>query len=511
MDNKKLPASIQTKMKNKVNKEIDFVDYVANRAQTDGDKNGSTITVVCEFHSTTSLDAGRLVKRKAEKGDAEFWIYFCNNPTCPVHGKGLTLIKYHQEVLQKETGTVISYEDALIDLYVNVLGYEMPEYEVEEQTDEEKAAEEDNYLTNLLHLYVARIARKQLEETKDGKEYLNDRKIPQYLIDAFHIGYIPSGFKLSEVLLSKGFTEEFLIDKGIISAKTKNDTLFDRIIIPMWGEKVNPMDVNFSYKNAIVPNLYTRTVHIRNDKDKCYKHRYLNRELPFFNIQACLGKKNVILVEGIVDCLSILDVLTKMKVVESKTEDENSFIYKPSETGVVATYGTNGLSDENMKKYLGSFENIILAADNDDNAAGQTANIKRAKKLKSMFPNANIKIVTWKEKDANDMLKAGHKPESFWECVEKAICPEYFAINMVLQPLSKEKDKILSAFNMLDTLSPMLKNLISEIPNIANENPLELYKFAEILSQKIGIPVEIILLTILGTKKNTLELIASLT
>lgn len=517
MDNKKLPASIVTKMKSTIYKEIDFVEYVSKRTTIDGNTTMANINVVCEFHDTDTATAARLSKRRIEKDNTEFWTYFCNNPACIIHQKhetkGINLITYHQEVLMKETGMFVSYEDAVVDLYTNVLGYEMPEFteETVEKTPEEKAAEEEAYLLNLLNLYIVKIAEKQLAENPEAMEFISKKRgLPNYLISAFHIGYIPSGFKLSEVLEAKGFPKELLIKAGITSAKSGKDTLFDRVIIPMWNEKINPMDVNFSFKDALIPNLYTRTVHIRNDRDKCYKHRYLNRELPLFNIQSCLGKKNIVLVEGIVDSLSILDVITKMRVEESKMEEPN-FMYKPSETGVIATYGTNGLSDEAMKKYLGSFENIILAADNDVNSAGQTANIKRAKKLKSMFPKANIKIVTWREKDANDMLVAGYKPQDFWACIESSICPEYFAINTVLQPLEREKDKILSAFNMLDTITPMLKSLVSEIPNITENNPMELYKFTEILSKKIGIPVEIILLTILGTKKDTLSLISSLT
>lgn len=494
-----LQISTLSKLKTVVFSEINFVDFVAKRTETDGDSTRASVAVRCEFHDTTTFDAGRLVKRNGNKG--EYWLYFCNNPICPVHGNGLNLIKYNQAVMEKENNEEISPEIALLDLYCNYLGYEPPKQdEMPEKTQKEKEDEEDRYLTNLLNLYITRIARKQLAESPDGMKYLNERKIPEYLINAFQIGYLPSGFKLSEILLSKGFTEEFLIKKTILSANSK-DTLFDRIIIPMFGEKEDPLGVNFSFKDAIVPNLYTRTVTIRSDKDKAYKHRYLNRNLPFFNIQACMGKKNIILVEGIMDCLSVLDSIIKMKVVESKQQD-CPYTFKPSETGVVATYGTNGLSEENMKKYLGSFQNIILAADNDDNGAGQTANIKRAKLLKTLFPNANIKIVSWKEKDANDMLKAGYKPEDFWECIENSIQPEYFIVNNAMKPLMQNKNDILSAFKIIDTISPLLK----EVPT---ENPLELYKFVEILSKKVGIPIEVILLLILGSKKDVLSLINS--
>lgn len=497
-----LTLSQINKLKSIVFKEVDFPDYVSKRTQTDGDANRQTIAVMCEFHDTNTFDAGRLVKRSGQNG--EYWLYFCNNSTCPISGNGLNLIRYHQAVMNKEYQEEITPEMALLDLYVNALEYPVPEYqEMPTKSKEDEAREKDLYLSNLLHLYISKIAQKQLKSSPEGQKYLTDRKIPQYLVDSFGIGYLPSGFKLSEVLLEKKFPKEFLIEKGILSAKTENDTLFDRIVIPMYGEQEDPMSINFEFNKSNVPNLYTRTVHIRNDKDKAYKHRYLCKELPFFNIKACMGKQTVILVEGIVDCLSILDAIIKMKVVENKS-DENTFLYKPSETGVVATYGTNGLSEENMKKYLGSFKNILLAADNDDNSAGQTANIKRAKILKELFPKANIKIISWKEKDANDMLVAGRKPEEFWECIENAILPEYFTINHVCSNISKEQtDAVVSAFRTIDAISPLLK----EIPT---ENPLETYKFAEILSKRINIPIEIILLCILNNKKDVLSLISAI-
>ena len=472
-----------------------FAFFEEKGVEMDGSVSAKNVTYKCPFHTTDSFDSGRGTTKDGVE------LYFCNNPTCPVHGKALDVIACNKAFILKETGMQVSYTYALLDLYCNRLGKELPTVFVKEQTPEEIAAEKDKYMTCLLFLHITAIAKKLLNDPKlgeEGRKYLQGRKISQSFWKVFHMGWIPSGYKISEDLISKGFTKEFLAEKGIISKTTGNDTLFNRIVIPMWAEGTDVLDPNFVFKDAVVDNLYTRTVIIKNDKDKAYKHRYINRELPFYNIKSCLGKQNIILVEGIIDCLSIQDVLIKMRGIVNTGK---TFNLDPLNTGVAATYGTNGLSDEKMKKYLGSFKNIFLAADNDTNNAGQTANIKRAKTLSAMFPNANIKLVSWNKKDANDMLVSGAKPEEFWACLEKSVSLEEFCVANVSQKLNSAKNSIEETFKVLEEIKPILDGFDTS-------DPLRVYAFSNFVSQNVKIPIEVVLFAILKTKvSNPLEII----
>ena len=459
------------------------------------------ITTKCPFHDTETMDAGRFSEDKGTE------YYYCNNPTCSMHGKRHDVISVHQAFLTKETGLTVSYTIAMLDLYCNVLNQEVPQFTQREQTPEEIAEEKDKYMTNLLFLHIVAIAKKLLADPtwgEEGRKYLSGRKISGAFCKAYHIGWLPSGYKLSEELEAKGFSKEFLAEKGIISKTSGNDTLFNRIVIPMWAEYIDVLDPNFVFRDAVIENLYTRTAIIKTDRDKTYKHRYINRELPFFNIKSCLGKQNIILVEGIIDCLSIQDVLIKMRglVNSGKTFDSD---FDPVNTGVAATYGTNGLSEETMKKYLGGFKNIYLAADNDDNNAGQTANIKRAKVLAKMFPKANVKLVTWNKKDANDMLVSGAAPEEFWTCIEKSISLEEFCIKTVIANMNKNKGDIKTYFDGLEELKPYI-----EFFDVSDE--LRLFACAKMVSEGTNIPLDIVLYSFLKTKVSSpLEIIAKLT
>lgn len=485
------------KLKTFVLENVSIVDIFSdNGVEMDGNLSAQNIAVKCPFHETTTFDSGRINKKNGIE------LYFCNNPTCSVSGKSLDAIGVHRKILEKQTGLSVSYTYSMLDLYCNKLGKELPTIAMREKTEEEKAQERDKYFTCLLFLHLTAIARKLLLDPKlgeIGRKYLVQRKISESFQKVFWMGFIPSGYKISEDLIKKGFSKEFLMEKGILSKTTGNDTLFNRIIIPMWNETVDPMQPDFVFKDSTIDNLYTRTVIIKNDKDKAYKHRYINNELPFYNIKSCLGKQNIILVEGIMDCLSIQDVLLRMRGIANSGK---SFEIDPVNTGVVATYGTNGLSEANMKKYLGGFKNIYLAADNDTNNAGQTANIKRAKILKKMFPKANIRLVTWLKKDANDMLVSGAKPEEFWNCLKDSVSLEEFCIKNISQKIFENKASIEETFKVFESIKPILES-------IDTSDVLATYQFAKYVSENVKIPIDVILFAILKNKlDNPLEIIA---
>ena len=72
-----------------------------------------------------------------------------------------------------------------------------------------------------------------------AREYLKDRGIQPLWWDVFKIGYAPSGFDLSQMLLKRGFTEQELVASGLF---TKRDgrflpKFFERIMIPICDNK----------------------------------------------------------------------------------------------------------------------------------------------------------------------------------------------------------------------------------------------------------------------------------
>lgn len=499
MEQKRLPKSTYLDTQKYVRDHVDLIDLFAEFGAKI-ERNGGKYTLVqCLIHNSEDCGTGRI---STEKG---YQVFRCYSTTCKVHGKTLDVIATYQE-LSNLKGENFTYLDAMLDLYCNRLGQAMPNFEeVSEEEAAINAAElEKKKNLDLLFKHTVVIAEKLLADPVlgvEGRKYLEQRKISPSFQKAYHIGFIPSGYNISNDLEQRGFSREFMTEVGYLSKKTGNDTLFNRIVIPMWNEQYDVLNPEFSFRHAEIENLYTRTVVIKNDRDKLYKHRYINQQLPFFNIKSCFGKQSIILVEGIVDCLSVQDAILKMKAFDTSAE-KFSNVGSAENIGVVATYGTNGLTTEKMKKYLGSFKTIYLAADNDPNNAGQTANLKRANILKQLFPKTNIKLVTWKEKDANDMLVSGAPATDFWDCLNKAISPEEFALKNVCRHLT-QKSGITEMFALINELKPILSA-------IDCSDTLKVATFAKFVEKQTHIPYDAIVLSMLTAHVSTNEALAIL-
>lgn len=449
-----------------IEEEIDFEELVSKYTETKN--SGKWLLAKCPFHSTNTTDAVRVSNNP---GDNKSPIYWCNNPTCIVRKEydgHLSIYEFWKLINKLDTN-----EEAILDIFLNLLNYEPLDVDLTEEEiivleKEERKKKLYNDVSTILHNYLIN------DIGKIGRDYIMDeRKITMDYLKKYNVGFSPGKNYLKNALLKKGYKEEELIEFKILNEKGY-DVFWGRIVFPV-------------YEGKQIVNFYSRIldVFLKDDSSKKFKHRYFNNVFPLYNLQNSLNKKNLILVEGIVDCISTQILL-----------DSNEYF---KDFGVIATYGTNGLTKKHLEK-LYNYDCIYLAADNDENFAGQTANIKLGKTLQEMFPETNIRIVKWPTKDVNDLLRSDiqNKEESFINSIENAISLEEFIILTEIEKIEKNNsmELIRTQFETINKIDNILNNL-----DFSKTSPIKLYKTLQIVSNKIGVPIEFILLNLISYER----------
>lgn len=475
-------------------KEISFVKLVSERTKVQ--QMGDWYGVRCEFHPTSTLDAGRL--RDHDLANGIEGAYFCNNPTCSIHdgehNGRLNMFQYWQLVHHLD-----SEEEAIIDLYHNYLGKPLPQPQGKVLSKEEQMEIKKQQRSKLLRLYALFFWNKTLfeEEGKKALEYLTqERKIPIEYVRRYFLGYAPGKKALTDFLLQTGFTLEEIKEEGLLSKKG-NDLYWGRVTIPLFSEKDNPLSPNFNAKNADPVNFYSRALpmFIKSDMDKSLKHRYLNSTFPLFNFSEARRKRFAIMPEGCLDTIAGQVYLDRLTEMEKKGLLPEGFSIKPSEVGVFASFGTNGFSEQKHLPLVqkANFEVLFLAGDEDPNFAGQTANIKRARLIQDACPQTKIRIIRLPQKDLNDLLVHGLEPLEFLKLLEESVSLEEYEILVALKKCGPKN--LRNSFEAIKMTEDFIKNL-----NLNPRNLIMYKKTVQTLGDYIGVDPALILFQILSTK-----------
>ena len=108
------------------------------------------------------------------------------------------------------------------------------------------------------HYEVMNLAIKYYQNnlrSKDGNEarkYLQDRNITDEIIDEFEIGFSPNIDVLSNLLTSKGFDENILLETGLVNQGAKlYDVFKNRITFPIHNSSGKPVGISA----GLSPNL----------------------------------------------------------------------------------------------------------------------------------------------------------------------------------------------------------------------------------------------------------------
>ena len=125
---------------------------------------------------------------------------------------------------------------------------------------------------------------------KFDSDYLQGRGIADRVIKDYDIGYAPGGTKLKEYLNALSFSDEQLLDAGVIVERKGElrDYFYYCVVIPI-------------VKNGLIVDLYGRHV-----KDGNVKHMYLYGNHISFHLDKINPKLPLIIVESIINALTLI-------------------------------------------------------------------------------------------------------------------------------------------------------------------------------------------------------------
>ena len=310
-------------------------------------RSGANMFGLCPFHGekTASFSVA------PDKG-----IYYCFG----CH-KGGGVINFMMEL------EGLSYPDAVRSLAKRA-GMQVPE---DEQYQSRYHAQERLWA---LHKEAARFFHSQLYAPigKQALEYALGRGMSKGILTTFGVGYAPDSWdSMVKAMKAKGYTEQELMDSGLVTRSQKNNNIFDRfrdrLMFPIIDVRGN------------VIGFGGRT--LKNDKDTA---KYLNSpETIIFNKRKNLfglnlakkSKENsLILVEGNIDVVAL---------------------HQYGFDNAVASLGTS-LTEEQAALMTRYAEQIILLYDGDQ--AGQNA----TQRAIPILEKAGLQVKVLKMRDAKD-------------------------------------------------------------------------------------------------------------
>ncbi len=310
-------------------------------------RSGANMFGLCPFHGekTASFSVA------PDKG-----IYYCFG----CH-KGGSVINFQMEI------EGLSYPDAVRALAKRV-GMEVPE---DEQYQSRYRQQERLWA---LHKDAARFFHAQLYAPvgQAALEYALGRGMSRSILTTFGVGYAPDSWDaMIKAMEAKGYTQQELVDSGLVSRSQKNGNLLDRfrdrLMFPIIDVRGN------------VIGFGGRT--LKNDKDTA---KYLNspetiifnkrKNLFGLNLAKKTKENSLILVEGNIDVVAL---------------------HQYGFDNAVASLGTS-LTEEQAALITRYAEQVILLYDGDE--AGQNA----AKRAIPILEKAGLRVKVLQMRDAKD-------------------------------------------------------------------------------------------------------------
>lgn len=346
----------------------DIVEVISK--YVDLKRNGSSYAGRCPFHHTNTFDAFRI--------SPKLQIFKCFN--CGVQGDAISFIMKIERV---------SFNEALKILEIN-------EFKPIKKKKERTASKPPDKSKPILN-QAAEFWKNNLTQSKEAIEYLNSRGInDRELIKRLNIGFSEKG-GLAEHFLSSGYKEDYLLQENLIKKGDYGiyDFFRNRIMFPVYNQ------------NREISTITSRSI----EKDQKLKHLHMPGSMETFYNEPEIDGSYIIIVEGIFDCLSLLQEGFK----------------------AIAIYGTGGLKKSMAMKLKKTFK-IYLAFDKEENGAGQkglerSLEIFKEAKITNIYP-INLPYMEGRKIDINDLFsKHDFTKEDFAELMEDAsgrkICVNY--------------------------------------------------------------------------------------
>ena len=310
-------------------------------------RSGSNLFGLCPFHGekTASFSVA------PDKG-----IYYCFG----CH-KGGGVINFQMEI------EGLSYPDAVRSLAKRA-GMEVPE---DEQYQSRYRQQERLWA---LHKEAARFFHSQLYAPggQEALQYALSRGMNKYILTTFGVGFAPDTWdSLCKAMRAKGYTDQELIDSGLVTVSRKNGNLFDRfrgrLMFPIIDVRGNVI----GFGGRILKNDAEAAKYLNSPETLIFNKR---KNLFGLNLAKKTKYPYLILVEGNIDVVAL---------------------HQYGFDNAVASLGTS-LTEEQAVLLARYTEQVVLIYDGD--AAGQRATQRAIPSLEK----AGIEVKVMQLRDAKD-------------------------------------------------------------------------------------------------------------
>lgn len=392
---------------------------------------------------------------------------------CPFHNdKGPSLSVSQDKQLYHcfgcgASGNVVSFIMQIRNMdYVDAIRYlaERSNIKIEEKeyNPEEKKREDIKEAIYEINILVARKFFANLYKNDNALEYFKNRGIDDKTLKRFGLGYsTPEWDDLYRFLKSKNYSDELILQAGLVIPKKKTTGYYDRfrnrVMFPVFDVKGRV--IGFGGR-------------VMDDS----KPKYLNSpETPVFEKGTNLYGLNfaiksglpqyIIVVEGYMDCISL---------------------HQHGITNAVASLGTALTAEQSrlLKRYS---KDVYICYDAD--SAGQTATLRGLEILEST--GCNVKVIMIPEgKDPDEFLRKNGQ-ESFLELIKKAVSVTEYRISKARE--GKNLRDVRQETSFIEECALILSRLNSEI---------EIQAYASRIYDDTGIPIDTILREVRKVKAN---------
>jgi len=392
---------------------------------------------------------------------------------CPFHNdKGPSLSVSQDKQLYHcfgcgASGNVVGFIMQIRNLdYVDALRYlaDRSNIKIEEReySPEEKKKQDIKDAIYEINILAARKFFGNLYKNASALEYFKNRGIDDKTLKRFGLGFsTPEWDDLYRFLKSKNYSDELILQAGLVLPKKKTSGYYDRFI----NRVMFPV---FDVKGRVI-GFGGRVL---DDS----KPKYLNSpETPVFQKGTNLYGLNfviksglppyIIVVEGYMDCISL---------------------HQHGITNAVASLGTALTAEQSrlLKRYS---KDVYICYDADN--AGQTATLRGLEILEST--GCNVKVIMIPEgKDPDEFLKKNGQ-EGFLELIKKAVPVTEYRISKAREGKDLRDVKQEAAF--VEECALILSKLNSEI---------EIQAYASRIYDDTGIQIDAILRQVRKVKSN---------
>lgn len=395
----------------------DIVDVVSEYVKLE--KKGKDYFGLCPFHKEKTPSFSVVPTKQI------FYCFGC--------GKGGNVIHFSMSIENLE------FVEA-VKLLADRAKIQLPEGESKE--DKEKALLKAQ--VSKINTEAARFFFETLNSPKGIKvrEYLKKRLINEQTARRFGLGYSDEVWDdLFKHLTDKGFEEKNILKSGLILSNKKGgyyDRFRGRLIFPIFDIRGNVIGFGGRVLGSMMPKYMNSPETIIYNK---------GRHLYGLNFAKTSGEKNLIVVEGYMDVISL---------------HQNGIINAVASLGTALTESQGRL----LKKYA---EEVIISYDAD--TAGQAATMRGLELLNDIGCNVRVLIVP-EGKDPDSFISK-NGTDAFRGLIDKAVSLVEYKIKM----LKKETDttssegKISFLNKTADILSKIDNNVEREIyiNKLANE------------------------------------------